>query len=77
MSAEERRGMHFDAASSTWTDVAGLDAMLVLPATVVLDGRIVLLGGWYPEPQSAPAPPIRIRVYDPARDAWTVGAGAR
>ncbi len=57
----------YDAQSDTWRSLEPIPVVLTMPATVVLDGRIVVIGG----------SPLRgktrsVQVYDPATDRWTL-----
>jgi len=61
---DEEGGLCYDAASASWSEPAAPGVMLVMPASVELDGRIHVLGGEFPARERA------LRVYDPARDAW-------
>jgi hypothetical protein len=62
---EGAQGLRYDAKTDTWTKIAPLNAILVMPASEVIDGKIVVLGGR--DIDSKPAP---VYVYDIAADRW-------
>lgn len=60
-------GCRYDARSDTWERIAAPPELLTMPATVVLDGRLQVLGGQRlgdePSPTAASS-------YDPETDRW-------
>lgn len=63
---EHRRGLRYDAAADTWSDVAPLPVYLAMPSTATIDGRIHVIGGMPVEDADD-----AVHVYDPATDTWT------
>ncbi len=60
-------GFRYDSRSDTWTVVAVPPKLLAMPATVVLDGRLHVLGG---QPLDDGPFPTAVTVYEPKEDSW-------
>lgn len=67
---EAGAGMRFDARAGTWRDAAGLDAMLAMPASAAVLGKIVVLGGMHVD-DARRTGAGEARVYDPELDRWS------
>lgn len=60
-------GCRYDARSDTWERIAPPPELLVMPATVVLDGRLQVLGGQRLDDGPSPT---AVSSYDPETDRW-------
>jgi len=60
-------GFRYDAHGDAWSVVAAPPELLVMPATVALDGRLFVLGG---DVLGDGPSPTAVSVYDPEKDRW-------
>ncbi|MHC5010371.1 MAG: Kelch repeat-containing protein [Planctomycetota bacterium] len=59
----------YETGDDRWREVAPLPVTLAMPATVVLNGRILVVGG-----KPVDEAPAAVYVYDPATNRWATGA---
>lgn len=63
------KGLRYDAATDSWSEVAARPEPLVMPACLELDGRLLSVGG---VSLSGSRSTARAGVFDPLDDAWRV-----